>query len=294
MTSIKSTTSESAKAKDRNYYYHRNETEYDEWTPRIQALAGKAKVKRMMMIGEHDDASVRAKRDDDTDKQQAMIDAGNKVFDLLIEHIVCPKLVATLRRQFADEDKFVFKGHEAFKFIKMHWKDMSTEPVVERRLRDYEKAKAKPLPEWPDKKEIETDLDEMDAIRKELENTKRKVDDDKYCLDIKGKFDACAEDVFRSVSDAWTAIKADAKLADKPDVVTTRLTTVAAEATERERARADARPGMQAMRAAAGEKAAEPTPDADVAKMIVTSATVCRRCACVLGGKGAQDGARVT
>ena len=86
-----STISESAKAKDRNYYYHKSETEFDEWTPRIQALAGKAKVKRMMVLGEHDNADVRKKDNKDEDKVQAMIDAGNTAFDLLIEHIACAK-----------------------------------------------------------------------------------------------------------------------------------------------------------------------------------------------------------
>ena len=260
-----STISESAKAKDRNYYYHKSETEFDEWTARIQALAGKAKVKRMMVLGEHDSADVRKKKNDDDDKKQAIIDAGNTVFDLLIEHIACAKLVATLRRLYANENTFVFQGHEAFMHIKMHWKDLSTEPVVESRARDYEKEKAKPLSEWPDKKEIETALDAMDAIRTELENTKRKIDDERYCLDIKGKFETCAEDVYRSVNAEWTIIKSDKRLADKPDMVTTGLTTAAAEATKRERAREAARPGMQARRVA-GEKGAEP--NVDVAEMI--------------------------
>ena len=120
-----------------------------------------------------------------------------------MKYITDDAVVKTLTRLFADNDNLVYKGHDAFMYLKNHWKDASTYGAVERRRDDYDKAKVEKLSEWPEDQDIEAAFDELSELKDALEGTDRSIDELDFCRDLKGLFYVCHENVCNKVDGAW-------------------------------------------------------------------------------------------
>ena len=221
-------------------YAHKSEAEFDAWQTRIVAVAGEKKCKRMLLKGEHDDPKVRAKSE--TERKEELADANETVWDLLMKYITDDAVVKTLTRLFADNDNLVYKGHDAFMYLKNHWKDASTYGAVERRRDDYDKAKVEKLSEWPEDQDIEAAFDELSELKDALEGTDRSIDELDFCRDLKGLFYVCHENVCNKVDGAWDKLTS-AGTQQEPLKVQKALRDAAGEATARERQRDASRPG---------------------------------------------------
>lgn len=279
--------------KEQNYYGHKSENEFDAWIPKIRAIAATKSCARMMLKGELDDLTLRQTNDNDPAKMQATEDANNVVFHLLITYIKDRELVKTLNRLYANDDTFVYQGHEAFMHIKKSWKDISIDDRVEERFAEYNEEKGNALTDWPDEKEIEEAFNRMGAKRDLLHGSKREVDDPSFCLDMKGKFSACAEPANRDVRDAWKELVANSEQAEVSKVQRV-LTQAADAATKRENKRDATRPGralrVEKESTSPGEENGKGTVTMEKVEELVERATKKAFAAGVEAGGGRQGG----